>query len=423
MKIQKINVSEINPAPYNPRINLKPQDPEYQKLKKSIATFGYVEPLVWNERTKTLISGHQRLKILIEQGLTEVECSVVDFSLEQEKACNVALNKIRGEWDESKLTELLNDLQEIPNFDIELTGFDTYEISELLDRYSEVKEDDSFDFESYLDSIKEPVTKEGELIQLGPHHILCGDAGNPEHIKFLLGNDKIDLLHTDPPYNVNYYGGNRPKPNVRPKKSRDWERIYNDNLTQPEYEVWLKSILKNVTPYLAPGAAYYLWNGHAQFGPMYSMLTELGFHVSCVITWAKESFAIGYGDYNNQTEFCLYGWKEDNGSHVWFGPNNESTLWQVHRDLTRDYIHPTQKPIALAQRAIKNSSKRDDLVVDLFLGSGSTLIAAESLKRRCFGMEIDPCYCDAIVHRHIAFVGKEKVSEELLNKYAKGGQR
>jgi len=149
------------------------------------------------------------------------------------------------------------------------------------------------------------------------------------------------------------------------------------------------------------------------------ILTGLGFHVSCVITWAKERFAIGFGDYNQQTEFCLYGWKEDNGSHAWFGPNNESTLWEVHRDLTRDYIHPTQKPIALAQRAMKNSSKRGDLVVDTFLGSGSTLIAAESLERRCFGMEIDPRYCDAIIRRYVSFVGKDKVPKELVEKYIK----
>jgi DNA modification methylase len=238
-------------------------------------------------------------------------------------------------------------------------------------------------------------------------------------MKRLIGDAKVNLIFSDPPYNVNYYGGNRPVANVRPKKSREWERIYNDNLTQADYEEWLKTILKNVTPYLAPGAPSYLWNGHAQFGPMHSMLTELGFHVSCVITWVKESFAIGYGDYNNQVEFCLYAWKEDNGAHAWYGPTNESTLWQIKRDHTVGYSHPTQKPVALAHRAIKNSSKRGDVVLDMFLGSGTTLIASEALNRACLGMEIDPCYCDAIVRRYIAYVGKDNVPEELLQKYAK----
>ena len=147
------------------------------------------------------------------------------------------------------------------------------------------------------------------------------------------------------------------------------------------------------------------------------MLVEKGFHVSCVITWAKESFAIGYGDYNQQTEFCLYGWKENNGVNNWYGPNNESALWQVKRDLTSSYIHPTQKPINLAAKAIKNSSKRDDIVLDVFLGSGTTLIASEKLNRICFGMEIDHFYCDGIVKRYIKTIGEENVSKELVKKY------
>jgi len=418
MLIRKIPVSEIHPAPYNPRVDLQPGDPDYEKLRKSIATFGYVEPLVWNERTKTLMSGHQRLKILIEQGVTEVEVSVVNFSIEQEKACNLALNKISGRWDEDKLAALLEELQKMPDFDIGLTGFDLPEISEILDRAEEAKED-GFDLDKELDNTGKAVTQKGDLIVLGRHRLLCEDSSNPEDIKRLIGDAKVNLIFSDPPYNVNYYGGNRPVANVRPKKSRNWERIYNDNLSQPEYEEWLKSILKNITPYLAPGAPSYLWNGHAQFGPMHSMLTELGFHVSCIITWAKESFSIGYGDYNNQTEFCLYAWREGNGAHTWYGPTNESTLWQIKRDHTAGYSHPTQKPVALAHRAIRNSSKRGDTVLDMFLGSGTTLIAAEALNRACLGMEIDPCYCDAIVRRYIAYVGKDNVPEELLKKYTK----
>lgn len=417
MKIQKVSVIEINPAPYNPRADLQPEDPEYQKLKKSIATFGYVEPLVWNERTKTLISGHQRLKILIEQGVTEVEVSVVNYSIEKEKACNLALNKVTGRWDDDKLAVFLEELQNTPDFDIGLTGFDLPEISEILDRAEEAKEDD-FDLEKELDNRGTAITQKGDLIVLGQHRLLCADSSNPSDIKRLIGDAKINLIFSDPPYNVNYYGGNRPVANVRPKKSRDWERIYNDNLTQSEYEEWLKIILKNVTPYLASGAPCYLWNGHAQFGPMHSMLTELEFHISCVITWAKEgNFSISYGDYNQQTEFCLYAWKENNGAHNWYGPNNESTLWQIKRDPTASYTHPTQKPVALAYRAIKNSSKRGDIVLDMFLGSGTTLIAAEGLKRTCFGLEIDPYYCDAIVRRYIVYVGKENASPELVKKY------
>ncbi len=419
MDIKRVPIKQINPAPYNPRIDLKPDDSEYQKLEKSITTFGYIEPLVWNKRTKTLISGHQRLKILIGQGEKEVDVSIVDLPITKEKALNIALNKIRGGWDDDKLAVLLSELSKTPDLNLELTGFETPDISQLLDNYNQPKEDDNFDFNACLKQIKEPVTRQGDLIKLNQHYILCQDAENPSALNALLCKNKVNLLHTDPPYNVQYYGGNRPTANARPKKHKLWDRIYSDNFSQADYEKWLKNILTNINPHFAKGASIYIWNGHKQFGPMYLMLSEMGFHVSCIITWAKERFAIGFGDYNQQTEFCLYGWKKDNSCHVWFGPNNESTLWNIHRDLSRDYIHPTQKPIAIAQRAMRNSSKRGDVVLDCFLGSGSTLIAAESLDRRCFGLEIDPRYCDAIVCRYITYVGKDKVPLELSQKYLK----
>lgn len=416
MDIRKISVTKINPAVYNPRVDLKPGDAEYEKLKRSITEFGYIEPLVWNERTGTLVSGHQRFKILIEQGVQEVEVSVVDLPLTKEKALNLALNKIRGDWDEDKLNTLLTELTRIPDFDTSLTGFDLPEISSLLDQDAQDREDD-FDFDAAVEAITEPITKLGDLIELGEHRILCGDSSKPEDLKRLLEDNPVHLLHTDPPYNVNYYGGNRPNPKARPKKSRQWEKIYHDNLTQDEYEGWLTKIFQNLTPVLAEGACFYIWNGHKQFGPMHRLLVTLEFHVSCVITWAKPNFAIGYGDYNQQTEFCLYGWKDNNGSHAWYGPTNESTLWEIRRDLTKNYIHPTQKPIAIPQRAILNSSRRADTVLDLFLGSGSTLIAAENTGRKCYGMEIDPKYVDAVVKRYLAFTNGKNVSEETKSRY------
>jgi len=419
MKIQKVKVLEINPAPYNPRIDLAPGDPDYEKLKNSISTFGLVEPLVWNKRTGNLVGGHQRLKILVAQGTAEVEVSVVDLSLEMEKALNIALNKISGDWDEKKLADLLTEIQQIPDFDVGLTGFESKEISELMDELTSPRNEDDFDVEAEANAIQNPITQKGDLIVLGEHRILCGDSSSADDVKALIGSEKVNLVHTDPPYNVNYYGGNRPVPNVRPKKSRNWDRIYSDNLNQGDYEAWLKKIFVNVDPFLATGAPCYIWNGHKQFGPMYQMLEELGYHIACVITWAKPNFAISYSDYNQQTEFCLYCWKEDNGAHAWYGPTNESTLWEIKRDVVRTYVHPTQKPTALAQRAIKNSSKRGDVVLDLFLGSGSTLIAAEGLSRKCFGLELDPKYCDAIVRRYISYIGKDKVPADLVAKYCK----
>jgi len=417
MNIQKVSVSKINPAAYNPRVDLKPGDKDYEKLKDSITTFGYVEPLVWNSKTGNLVGGHQRLKILIEQGFVEVEVSVVDLSPEKEKALNLALNRIQGDWDNQKLATLLEELTQNSEVDIKTTGFDLPEISEILDSVQEAIEDD-FNLDEELANTGVPVTQKGDLIQLGNHRLLCGDSFNPEDVARLIGDNKINLIFSDPPYNVDYCVGNRPVPkNAKPRASQNWERICNDNLTQEEYEKWLRQIFVNVSVYLAEGTPIYIWNGSRQFGPMYVMFTELGYHVSCVITWAKESFSLSYGDYNPQTEFCLYVWKEDNGAHKWHGPNNESTLWQIKRDSTASYNHPTQKPVALAHRAIRNSSKRGDIVLDMFLGSGTTLIAADGLERTCYGMEIDPGYCDAIIRRYIKVKGEDAVSEELYKKY------
>jgi len=416
MDIRKIPVSVINPAPYNPRVDLKPGDPAYEKLKQSLTEFGYVEPLVWNQRTGTLVGGHQRFKVLLEQGLQEVEVSVVDLPLEREKALNLALNKIQGDWDEGKLAALLEELAQVPTLDVGLTGFDLPEISELLDHQAALQEDD-FDVDAAVAAINEPITQPGELIPLGPHRLLCGDAANPAHVRQLLDGQTVDLLHCDFPYNVSYMQkNNRPSTATRPKKSRRWARIYADDLPQADYEAWMRQVFTVLTPHLKPGAAIYVWQGHRQFPPMYQILLELGFHVSCVLCWLKESAAINYGDYSFQTEQCLYGWRMG-AAHYWAGPPLESNVWQVKRDPTKSYVHPTQKPIALAQRAMRNSSKRDEAVLDVFLGSGSTLIAAELLGRRCYGLEIDPRYCDVIVRRYLAVVGPERAPETLRQRY------
>ena len=422
MNIQRVSIDRINPAPYNPRLDLKPGDAAYEKLKRSLDEFGCVEPLVWNRRTGNLVGGHQRFKVLLARGESEVDVSVVDLPSEREKALNVALNKISGDWDPRKLAELLDELTKVENFDVQLTGFDLPDVEALIADVLHTAQDtdEDFDVEAAMRSREPAVTQPGDLIELGRHRLLCGDASTLDDVRRLLGEAQVDLLFTDPPYNVDYYGGNRPRPEkARPKRSRQWDRIYADNLSQEQYLTWLGEVLDNVKDFLLPGAAFYIWNGHRQFGPMHLMLEQIGWKVSCVITWAKESFAIGYGDYNQQTEFCLYGWNPHlgNGSHHWYGPANESTLWPVHRDPTRSYLHPTQKPLALAERAIGNSTRPGQRVLDVFLGSGTTLIAAERTGRRGYGLEIDPHFCDVIVRRYIAFVGEEAVNPKLAARY------
>jgi DNA modification methylase len=419
MDIERISIARINPAPYNPRKDLQPGDPEYEKLKRSIETFGCVEPLVWNKRTGNLVGGHQRFKILLARGDKTADVSVVDLASGKEKALNIALNKISGEWDNQKLAELLDELVKTPNFDVQLTGFDNIEVEALLAEVLDSSDKtEDFNVDEALDRSKPAVTKAGEVIELGRHRIICGDSSKPETYAALLKKRSVDLIHCDPPYNVAYLGGERPIPETaRPKKSRQWQRIYNDNLTQEEYSAWLATILGHACTHLSAGGCFYIWNGHKQFGPMYLILEEIGLKVSCVITWAKESFAIGYGDYNQQTEFCLYGWRENNGAHQWHGPTNESTLWQIRRDPTKEYQHPTQKPLEIAERAIRNSTRAGQTVLDMFLGSGTTLIAAERIGRKCVGVEIDAHYCDVVVRRYIAFVGEHAVPPQMAKRY------
>jgi DNA modification methylase len=185
--------------------------------------------------------------------------------------------------------------------------------------------------------------------------------------------------------------------------------LYKDDLNEKEYEEWIRSVLNNLKRYLKEGASAYIWNGHAKFYFVHQVLKELGFHISTVITWAKPTFAISYGDYNQQTEFCIFSWLK-NGPHKWYGPTNESNLWEVARDKVSERIHPTQKSVLLPARAIRNSSARGDIVFDGFIGSGSSLIGAISLGRKFLGMEIEPKYVDGAVLRYINFVGKENVS-------------
>ena len=225
MKIHKIKLSRINPATYNPRKDLKPEHPEYKRLLKSMDEYGCVEPLVWNSRTGNLVGGHQRLKILLAKGIKESYVSIVDLPLEKEKALNVALNKISGQWDTEKLNALLDDLLKIDDFDIELTGFDLPDIENMLtDTLKQQESDESFDIDKELDSDAEAVTKPGDVIELGlhgEHRLICGDVTKPADVTALLGQFRAQLCHADPPYGVSYDRRNRPTSKEQKEKKNE----------------------------------------------------------------------------------------------------------------------------------------------------------------------------------------------------------
>ena len=411
MEIRKIKVSVIKPAAYNPRLDLKPGDAEYEKLKSCMTDFGCVEVLVWNERTGNLVSGHQRLKILIEQGVEVVDVSVVDLPIEREKVLNIALNRIKGDWDKDKLAVLIDELSQLPEMDIGVTGFEAAEISTILDGYFEPKEE-SFDFDAAVESIEEAVTKPGDILILGTHRVICGDATNIGNVQRLFEHEKASLYWSDWPYNTKYDASNRPG-----ATKSQWDPIQNDDLPDEKYAEWMKQVLVATVPFLIDGCPVYIWNGHRQFWTMHQVLKDAGIYPASILTWCKPNFSPSFCDYQFQTEFLVYGWKLGAG-HPWYG-SAESSLWEVKRDPSQTLIHPTQKPIELAQRAIRNSSQRGEIILDSCLGSGSALIAAQSLGRKCFGFEIEPKYCDAIVRRYIAYVGADKVSDDIRNRYLK----
>ena len=313
MKMETRSLASLRPAEYNPRVQLQPADPEYQNIKRSIETFGYVDPIIINQ-DGTIIGGHQRYNVMKDLGYTEAQVVVVDLDKNNEKALNIALNKITGEWDEIKLKDLLLDL-DLNDYDLTATGFSSKEVEDLVIRLDKdvEAEDDDFDADADYESIEEPVTQRGDIWILGDHRLMCGDSTDLGDVNTLMGGEEADLVITDPPYNVNYKDGSIKKEDL--------------------------------------------------------------------ITYINQIIA----QYKDQTTVLF------------------------EKKPTKNDVHPTMKPVNLVGRLMRNSSKPGWNVLDLFGGSGSTLMAAEQIGRRAFLMELDEKFCDVIVHRWEEFTGKKAV--------------
>ena len=395
MEIRTLNIDQLVPADYNPRKKLKPGDAEYEKLKWSLQEFGYVDPVIWNERTGHVIGGHQRLQVLIDSGETEVQVSVVDLDEDQEKALNIALNKISGEWDMAALAELLDELKRT-DLDLALTGFDADEVDELFRKMQttdEVKEDD-FNVDAATAGITEPVSKLGDIWQLGRHRLMCGDATVAADVERLMDGKKADMVFTDPPYGVEYTGGLQFKDGEVEKNNR--QMIKNDESDD---------IYTEVIPVIASicNGPCYTWFAETKASKLYTAVEAVG-DIHSLIIWVKNG---GYGalnaNYKQKHEPCLY-WKPKGKKLNFVGPTTETTIWEICKDGVNK-LHPTQKPVELAAKAIKNHSA--GLVVDLFGGSGSTLIACEQLNRICYMMELDEKYVDVIIRRWEELTGQK----------------
>lgn len=385
MIIEKKNTADLLPADYNPRKDLKPGDAEYEKLKRSIEQFGYVEPVIWNKTTGRVVGGHQRLKVLIDMGLTEVDCVVVELTEENEKALNIALNKISGEWDKDKLALLIADLQGA-DFDVSLTGFEPAELDDLLNIGADAK-DDNFDVDAELE--KPTFSKAGDIWTLGRHRLICGDSTKAETYDLLMGSTKANLVITDPPYNVNYEGSAG--------------KIKNDNMADDAFYNFLLSAYTQMHSAMADDASIYVFHADTEGLNFRRAFADAGFYLSGCCIWKKQSLVLGRSPYQWQHEPCLYGWKK-NGKHQWYTGRKETTIWEFDKP-KKNGDHPTMKPIPLLAYPIMNSTMSNAVVLDPFGGSGSTLIACEQTDRICYTVELDEKFCDVIVKRYIEQVG------------------
>jgi DNA modification methylase len=418
MEIVKKRIEDLKPADYNPRKDLKPGDKEYEKLKRSLKEFGYVEPVIWNETTGRVVGGHQRLKVLKDLGYTEIDCVIVNLTEEKEKALNIALNKISGEWDNNLLADLLKELDK-DGFDVTLTGFDLAEAKELFGSGSmENVHEDEFDAEKEVSEIDKPKTKQGDLWILGRHRLVCGDSTKEEYYHQLLDGKEADLLVTDPPYNIDYGG----------TISGNGRDIANDNLSDTEFYEFLLAFYKASGESLKKGAPLYIFHSTKETVNFVKALVDAGLKYAQTLVWYKNHFTLGRQDYQWIHEPILYGWKEGAGHYF----INDRTLATVFEEVKENYKkmsknellevinkiytepttvildnkpnrspeHPTMKPITLCAKLIYNSSHEGDIVLDPFGGSGSTLIAADQLNRSCYMLELEPKYCDVIVKRY-----------------------
>ena len=391
MEIKELPLKELKPAAYNPRKKLKKGDKEYEKIKQSLLKFGYVDPILVNEDL-TVIGGHQRLTVLKDLDYETAKCVIVKLSKEDEKALNIALNKITGQWDEALLADLLLDLQE-SDFNLDLTGFEPPEIDDILSNVHDKElSEDEFDVEEELN--KPTLSRHGDIWQLGKHRVICGDSTKAETYKQLLDDRKANLVVTDPPYNVDV--------------EETAGKILNDNMSDGDFYQFLLSMFTQVENHMEDDASIYVFHADTEGLNFRKAFKEAGFYLSGCCIWKKNSLVLGRSPYQWQHEPCLYGWKKK-GKHQWFSDRKQTTIWEYDRPKSsRD--HPTMKPIQLMAYPIQNSSMRGTIVLDPFLGSGSTLIAADQTGRVCYGIELDEKFVDVIVKRYIEVTGDTEVT-------------
>ncbi|WP_019260872.1 site-specific DNA-methyltransferase [Gardnerella greenwoodii] len=387
MQYYLADVSELIPYVRNARTHSEAQ---VAQIAASIREFGFLSPILVAE-DNTILAGHGRLAAALKLGLKKVPCVKENHLTEtQKRAYIIADNKLslNAGWDSELLAVELSEL-EGADFNLDLLGFDEAELSSIFDADKDVIDDD-FDVEKELE---EPCfSKTGDMWTLGKHRIICGDATKLETYKTLLENTKVNLVVTDPPYNVNYEGAAG--------------KIKNDNMENDKFYQFLFNSFVNMEQAMADDASIYVFHADTEGLNFRKAFQDAGFYLSGCCIWKKPSLVLGRSPYQWQHEPCLYGWKKK-GKHKWYAGRKETSVWEFEKS-KKNADHPTMKPIALLAYPIKNSSMTNSLVLDPFAGSGSTLIACEQTGRVCYAIELDEKYCDVIVKRYIEQVGNDK---------------
>jgi DNA modification methylase len=392
--IELKSVDELIPYSRNSRTHSESQ---VAQIAASIIEFGFTNPVLIDGK-KRIIAGHGRLMAARKLGLKKVPVVILDHLSEtQKKAYIIADNKLaeNAGWDEEILASELADLKE-ENFNLDLIGFEDQELEKIFSNLYD-KEDEQ-ETEKIPEPEEKPVSKSGNIWLLGKHKLICGDSTDQKIFQSLLGDELADMLFTDPPYNVDY--GNSMKDKARSTNSK----ILNDNLGE-DFAKFLFDFCKNALT-VTKGACYICMSS-SELHTLQKAFIEAGGKWSTFIIWAKNHFTLGRSDYQRQYEPILYGWKQNN-DHFWCGDRNQSDVWFYNKPNKSD-LHPTMKPVELCKRAILNSSKTDDIILDCFGGSGSTLIASEQTNRRCRMIELDQKYVDVIVKRWQNLTNKDAI--------------